>query len=869
MSNPTRLGKYEVRRELGKGSMGVVYEAFDPFIERRVAIKVIRQDQLGPEQTRDLLARLRREAQAAGRLNHPGIVAIYDYGEDSTLGGSGIAYIAMELIDGRELKDYFDADHTFPPQEVVRIMDEVLAALQHAHERGVTHRDVKPSNVILLRDGRVKVADFGVARLDTSELTQAGTMIGTPMYMSPEQILGLTIDGRADLFSCGVMLYQFLTGEKPFTGSITTVMQKVLHVEPVPVTQLNTALSPAWDGVLRLALAKKPEARYASAAAMAEGIRRASLEPSPGQRDEKTVVLPRRAASVSLPSLGAAAAPGASAAARPAQSAVNKPGSSAAAATPAPAAGTAGTATPTPAPRPPAAPPGPAGSSRVGLPTSGAQSTNAALATVVANALAGSSAISKPVPPPPAAATLPRSNIGPKALAAAAVIGGASLVAYWVWPSKAPVKERPEQGVRPAASAARTAASPSLAAALPAPAPVPAVAPSAILPSIPAPDPVTAARAPETKPLIAAAPAAALPATAPSKPGPAPKASSPSPPAPVATAPATAPAPAPAATDDWRPRLAKLESLRGQVTLAQGLAALLEPFSAEERALATEFEAQFKQRPGASALVVGVIDGQFRANWQTGARSAERAAAQARKRCEELRAAGCSALVVNGEFQRDALLTVARELGSQPPAAVRQRVMRSFERTLGEWRQTSVAETAPSPASPSYPSAPPAAAPAPAPAPAPASRSTEAPDPARAEWAQTLALMRSENPGSLSRGLELLLHATSAEDVRQLSQFQSAVKRMRWNSAVAMGEKNGLLVFAYFHSERRPDWAQERAISDCTRVAGATCALVMADGSFVGAGLTSLAARLGSRNQTAVRENFMRYVQRKLTEGFL
>ncbi|MBI5255979.1 MAG: serine/threonine protein kinase, partial [Burkholderiales bacterium] len=309
MSHPARLGKYEIRRELGKGSMGVVYEAFDPFIERRVAIKIIRQDQLGPSQTADLLARLKREAQAAGRLNHPGIVAIYDYGEDSTLGGSGVAYITMELIDGRELKDSFDENRHFSQQEVVRIMGEVLSALQHAHERGVTHRDIKPSNVILLRNGHVKVADFGVARLDTSELTQAGTMIGTPMYMSPEQILGLPVDGRSDLFACGVMLYQFLTGEKPFTGSITTVMQKVLHQEPVPATQLNADLSPAWDAVLRQALAKKPEDRFPSAAAMAEAIAQAARQ----QHDAVTVLIPRKERGPA----GPAAEPGPEAAAPP------------------------------------------------------------------------------------------------------------------------------------------------------------------------------------------------------------------------------------------------------------------------------------------------------------------------------------------------------------------------------------------------------------------------------------------------------------------------------------------------------------------------------------------------------------------------
>ena len=291
MADISRLGKYIIRRELGRGAMGVVYEGFDPVIERTVAIKTIRTDQVEPAQMGDLLARFKREAQAAGRLNHPHIVAIYEYGEEivgttgpapdpdatvveaSLAAGSRIAFIAMEFIKGRELKDYFDENRRFPIKETGRIMGEMLAALAHAHSHGVTHRDMKPANVILL-DGQaaVKVADFGIARIETSELTQAGTVLGTPSYMSPEQFLGQVVDGRSDLFSCGVILYQFLTGEKPFTGAVTTIMHKVLKEEPLAPSLINATLPPAWDAVMRRAMAKNPDARYQTAGEFAQAI---------------------------------------------------------------------------------------------------------------------------------------------------------------------------------------------------------------------------------------------------------------------------------------------------------------------------------------------------------------------------------------------------------------------------------------------------------------------------------------------------------------------------------------------------------------------------------------------------------------------
>ncbi len=272
------LGKYEVRRELGRGAMGVVYEGYDPLIKRRVALKTIRPEHLHSEDATAMLARFRREAQAAGRLSHPNIVPIYDYGEEA-----GLSYIAMEFVAGRELKASFDANERFRPTDVVRIMGQILAALDYSHRQGVVHRDIKPANIFLLDDGSVKVADFGIAHVESSSLTQVGSVLGTPSYMSPEQILGLPVDGRSDLFSAGVVLYQFLTGERPFTGSAATTMQKVLQEDPLPPSTLNVQVLPVMDAVVRKAMAKRAEARFQSAGEFADAMRAAaaSTETSP------------------------------------------------------------------------------------------------------------------------------------------------------------------------------------------------------------------------------------------------------------------------------------------------------------------------------------------------------------------------------------------------------------------------------------------------------------------------------------------------------------------------------------------------------------------------------------------------------------
>jgi serine/threonine-protein kinase len=270
MSNLTKLGKYEIRRELGKGGMGTVYEGFDPDIERIVAIKAILKSSVDSAEARDVFNRFRREARAAGRLTHPKIVSIYEYGEDEDR-----AYIAMELIHGKELKDSFDNGERFQIKESVGIMLQLLDALAYSHSRGVVHRDIKPANILITGNGEIKVADFGIAKIDSSHLTKVGAVLGTPTYMSPEQFTGLAVDHRSDIYSAGVILYQLLTGLRPFTGSVITIMHKVLNQEAAPPSSLNPKVSQELDAVVRKAMAKRPEDRFQSATEFMEALKAA------------------------------------------------------------------------------------------------------------------------------------------------------------------------------------------------------------------------------------------------------------------------------------------------------------------------------------------------------------------------------------------------------------------------------------------------------------------------------------------------------------------------------------------------------------------------------------------------------------------
>ncbi|MDF1577559.1 MAG: serine/threonine-protein kinase [Desulfobulbales bacterium] len=261
MNDLKKLGKYEIQSILGQGAMGIVYKGFDPNIERTVAIKTIRKDALGNKEMAPLLARFKREAQAAGRLTHPGIVTVYEYGEEEDT-----AYIAMEFVRGRELKDFLDNNERFPLNTIFNIISQLLDALAYSHAQGVVHRDIKPGNILLLNTGQIKVTDFGIARIESSTLTQFGDVIGTPSYMSPEQFAGQQIDKRSDLFSTGVILYHLLTGEKPFPGnSMTTIMHRVINTDPPLVSDLNFQAPSYIDAVILKAMAKKPDQRYQSA----------------------------------------------------------------------------------------------------------------------------------------------------------------------------------------------------------------------------------------------------------------------------------------------------------------------------------------------------------------------------------------------------------------------------------------------------------------------------------------------------------------------------------------------------------------------------------------------------------------------------
>ncbi len=282
---PQKLGKYEIRRELGRGAMGIVFEGWDPMIARRVALKTVRREQLDRSEAEEILSRFQREAQAAGRLNHPNVVAVYDFGEDA----DGTAFIAMEYVEGKELKDYFDRQERFSLSETVRLMSELLSAIGHAHTHGIVHRDIKPANIFILDSGQAKVGDFGIARIESSVLTQAGSVLGTPAYMSPEQFMGQRVDGRSDIFSAGVILYQFLSGEKPFSGQLTTIMHKVLKEEPIAPSELNVQAPTAFDAVVKKAMAKRPEDRFQTAQEFIDALMSA-LEKRDSAANEATLV---------------------------------------------------------------------------------------------------------------------------------------------------------------------------------------------------------------------------------------------------------------------------------------------------------------------------------------------------------------------------------------------------------------------------------------------------------------------------------------------------------------------------------------------------------------------------------------------------
>jgi len=269
---PERIGKYTISEVLGQGAMGVVYKGFDPHIQRLVAIKTIHKSLIGDPETDaaqdSIAARFRNEAQAVGRIAHPGVVAIYEFGEDEKT-----AYIAMEFVEGRNLDQVLAGTPLLAEAQLLRIMDQLLDALHHAHAQGVWHRDIKPANLLLTANGQVKLTDFGIARIANMGLTQVSSAIGTPGYMAPEQYMGEGIDHRADIFACGVLLYKLLTGKAPFAGSSEQAMYKILNENPVPPSKASNGARPAaYDSVVAHAIAKRAEDRYPSTQAMREAL---------------------------------------------------------------------------------------------------------------------------------------------------------------------------------------------------------------------------------------------------------------------------------------------------------------------------------------------------------------------------------------------------------------------------------------------------------------------------------------------------------------------------------------------------------------------------------------------------------------------
>jgi len=286
MTTLERLGKYQITEVLGKGAMGIVYKAFDPNIRRQVALKTIRKELIDDDRSHTMLARFKNEAQAAGRLSHPGIVAVFEYGEEGEL-----AYIAMEYVQGNSLREYFNRNTRFEDRDVVSITAQLLEALAYAHEQGVYHRDIKPANIIIMTSGKLKIADFGIARIDSSNLTQIGAIMGTPGYMAPEQYAGSDVDWRADLFSSGVVLYQLLTGVKPFTGSTESIAYKVCYEDAPPPSQLDPErVSSRYDAVVARAMAKKREDRYQNALKFRAALLDAYAAPVAATVSEETII---------------------------------------------------------------------------------------------------------------------------------------------------------------------------------------------------------------------------------------------------------------------------------------------------------------------------------------------------------------------------------------------------------------------------------------------------------------------------------------------------------------------------------------------------------------------------------------------------
>jgi eukaryotic-like serine/threonine-protein kinase len=271
MSTPIRkAGRYELQEEIGRGAMGIVFKALDPLIGRTVAVKTMRLEEMGGNTPRpELLARFHTETRAAGLLSHPNIVVIYDAGNDEDL-----FYITMEFVAGRSLLAMMEERQAFPLPRLLRLMEQACRALDYAHQHNIVHRDVKPANILLAELDTVKITDFGTAKILEIGGTQTGHIIGTPSYMSPEQVKGRPVDGRADVFSLGVILYELVTGEKPFPGkNVTTVIYKIVNEDPISPIELDASLHPGLNAVITKGLAKEPEDRFQSCGELLKALK--------------------------------------------------------------------------------------------------------------------------------------------------------------------------------------------------------------------------------------------------------------------------------------------------------------------------------------------------------------------------------------------------------------------------------------------------------------------------------------------------------------------------------------------------------------------------------------------------------------------
>ncbi len=267
-SGTRTFGKYQVIKELGRGAMGVVYQCFDPDFERTVAIKILSPELLSLDSTGEYRQRFKNEMKAAGRLSHPNVINVYDAGEQE-----GVPYFVMEYVDGIELKQALDDGERFELQKTLRLMRDILNGLGYIHKNGITHRDLKPANIFITRDGSAKITDFGIAKLESSELTRVGTIIGSPRFMSPEQCQGLHVDTRSDLFSAGIIFYQLLTNEHCFdANSPTAIMQKIIHSSPEAPSVLIPTLAKPYDDVVFKALEKTQEKRFQTAEEFIEAL---------------------------------------------------------------------------------------------------------------------------------------------------------------------------------------------------------------------------------------------------------------------------------------------------------------------------------------------------------------------------------------------------------------------------------------------------------------------------------------------------------------------------------------------------------------------------------------------------------------------